>query len=201
MQAPIKYNKGLKILLGCILLYGCTGELRVNHFSSINKSSTAVAVDVPEIPSNWKYFDCPQIDFCGTLRFPLPKESEGLDIQSHDADGGYYPMSRAYFNIAQTNTTYTLDETAACVDLDKNPEDCSRKKIFILNLHSYSILKFAAHKLGENPSDYDLVLYVIKTKDREFFVRAHIKDSEGEKALDTTMLNLKFDSESYNSSK
>lgn len=135
------------------------------------------------------------------LDFAFPKESNGpLEIQEGNVYGGY-GKNHIYFIISKKiYHNSSLEQSAQCIDenIDSLPENCTRKKEYILYLPFYSILKFTNHYPNENTLDADLVLYLIKMKDEEFFVRGHAKTLDDQAILDTTMLNLKVGTDSPN---
>ncbi len=185
------------MLIGFFFLCSCKSAQTVQVPVTLEESKLSVSQEatIPAVPSDWTYFDCPQRDYCGAFRFAFPAESNGpLEIQNGNVFGSYF-LNNAYFIISGgANSAYTLEQSVECLD-SSYPKPCPRKKEFIIDLPFYSLLKFTAHTPEENANEADVVLYLIKTKDSEFFVRAHVKTTEEEKFVDTTMLNLKMSDE------
>jgi len=170
------------------IISGCSKE-QVNNITDQENSSY---ISVLTIPSNWKYYDCPQKNYCEKIAFPFSANPNGpLDIQQGNVIGSYL-NSDAYFIINETSNKYSLQESAQCMDSSTYINKCNRKVIYMENLPNYSILKYTTTTQEKDPFGGGIYIYLIKGKNHEFFVRASVKSENDQKLLDQTMLNLKF---------
>lgn len=198
----MKIVKATILALVITLLNACSFIKPIDKYNSIeskNDSSLASSISIPSIPVDWKYYKCPKSDYCGNLSIAFPAESNGpLEIQEGNVHASY-GVNQISFIIQKTQyRVSSLEESALCMDMDIKwqNENCPRVKQYIVNQPSYSILKFITPSIKNNSFLKDNIFYLIQTKDQDFTVNAYAKTLDDQKFLDTTMLNLKIDSNS-----